>query len=1025
MKSVLFCVLLLLGVQLAQAQSLNLAVTQQPCNNNGIATATFSGLTLPVTVTWYLGSNPPTIQTITSGNTAVYTNWNGSPLAAVATGSNNLTADDYIDAPAFNVQISTVPAACPVPGSATVTPSGGAAPYTYQWFQNGTTNLVSTSNPASLPGGGYELIVTDANGCTVTNDSMNIYSTPAFNVAVATTNANCTNGTATVTGITGAGTPPYTYLWSNGATTTSISSLVSGNYNVTVTDATGCDATGYAYVQQSVQVPVNVTATPATCVQTNGAAIAFASGGTPPFTYSWSNGATTQSLTNLPANWYSVTATDANGCFGTGYASVTSTTPINVTYTSVASSCTSPTGSATLNITGGAAPYTISWNTFPAQTGNTATNLAPGSYYFTVVDANNCVRSGTAVVNPVNIINTTISSTNPSCTAANGSVSVTASGGNAPYSYSWNTTATTPSITGLIAGYYAVTVTDASGCSALAYKNLGSTSPVNLGISTVKSSCIYNSDGTATAVATGGTAPYTYSWSSGANSAMASGLLTGNYWVNVIDANGCTASDYTFVPYDTSSSCYCTIKGTVYHDVNNNCVKDAGEPGIPNIQMHLSGVGYVYTNSNGVYSFKAPAGNRTLSETIQSFYPLASCQNNNISVSVSAATGCVQTFDFANVINPIHDISISTWDYNFPVPGYDYNMAVIISNQGTVTEPSVLAGMALDSQLSVPTFIPVSSVVFTNPGYNWYKSNSGTVSLAPAASKLVLMDFNVPTNIPVNTGLVYKDSAVYAGPMTNWINDYTPWNNVDYFTSSVVSSYDPNFKEVSPKGLGATGMITAADSVLEYMVHFQNLGNYHAQKVVVLDTLDADLDWTTLRPIYQSHPCVVTITDAGVVSFTFNNINLPAEMYNEPASHGLLSYSIKTKDNLPLGTQFTNSAAIYFDYNEPVITNTTLNTLGIIQDVPGNPGSEKSEFSLYPNPASKLFYARINNAGKAKVADIRVLDMNGRTLISKSEPVQPGVQNVAIDSETLSPGLYFVILNLDGNMQTQKLVIMK
>ncbi|RYD65771.1 MAG: hypothetical protein EOP84_31645, partial [Verrucomicrobiaceae bacterium] len=200
---------------------------------------------------------------------------------------------------------------------------------------------------------------------------------------------------------------------------------------------------------------------------------------------------------------------------------------------------------------------------------------------------------------------------------------------------------------------------------------------------------------------------------------------------------------------------------------------------------------------------------------------------------------------------------------------------------------------------------------FTNPVNNWYQSNNGSLSMAPGAAKSVLMDFTVPTNIPINTGLVYKDSAVYTAPMTNWLTDYTPWNNVKYTNASVVSSYDPNFKEVSPKGAGANGMITSSDSVLEYMVHFQNLGNYQAQKVVVLDTLDADLDWTTLRPIYKSHPCVVTMKDNGVVAFTFNNIILPAKMFNELGSNGMFTYTIKTKLQNP--TSRTTDVEVVFE----------------------------------------------------------------------------------------------------------------
>jgi hypothetical protein len=208
------------------------------------------------------------------------------------------------------------------------------------------------------------------------------------------------------------------------------------------------------------------------------------------------------------------------------------------------------------------------------------------------------------------------------------------------------------------------------------------------------------------------------------------------------------------------------------------------------------------------------------------------------------------------------------------------------------------------------------------------------------------------------------------------------------------------------------------------MVHFQNTGSYYAQKVVVLDTLDADLDWSTLRPVYQSHPCVVTMDENGVVKFTFNNINLPAEMMNAAGSNGMLTYTIHTKKNLALGTTFTNKAAIYFDYNEPVMTNTTLNTLGAPAGINNTPGAGNGSFSIYPNPTAKMFYARLNGAGNEK-ANMKITDISGKVVMVRDLQLQTGMQNIPVDVATLSPGLYFVTVNNNGGCQTQKLVIMK
>ena len=209
------------------------------------------------------------------------------------------------------------------------------------------------------------------------------------------------------------------------------------------------------------------------------------------------------------------------------------------------------------------------------------------------------------------------------------------------------------------------------------------------------------------------------------------------------------------------------------------------------------------------------------------------------------------------------------------------------------------------------------------------------------------------------------------------------------------------------------------------MVHFQNVGNYKAQNVVVIDTLDSDLDWTTMHPVYQSHPCVVTIDELGVAKFTFKNINLPAEMNDAKGSNGMFTYTIKTKHNLPLGTQFKNSASIYFDYNAPVVTNTTVNTLGHPTNTPTVAKGTYGSFTIYPNPASKTFNAVITSADANQSASLSVTDISGRVLVSKTIALQKGTQTISTDVNQLSAGIYFVNLYQDGKVATQKLVIMK
>ena len=471
------------------------------------------------------------------------------------------------------------------------------------------------------------------------------------------------------------------------------------------------------------------------------------------------------------------------------------------------------------------------------------------------------------------------------------------------------------------------------------------------------------------------------------------------------------------------SACFCVIKGNVYYDINGNCIKDPGEPGVHHIQIHCSGRGYTYTDDSGNYSFLVPSGTYTITETVLAYYPLSPCQSNDIVVTASAATGCVIPVDFANSINPIHSMHICTWDYNYPIPGHVYDQAIIISNQGTVNEPAILAGYKTDGQFFGSSFMPSGPLGLDST--NWYTTTAGIgLSLAPGVSQLLYADYNVPTFVPLGTSVLFKDSVANIAPMANWLSDYSPWNNVNYFTTTVIGSFDPNFKEVSPKGVGPTGDITYADSILEYMVHFQNTGTYMAENITVIDTLDPNLDWTTLQPIFESAPCKITLNPAGIATFTFSHIDLPAAGSADlPNSNGMFTYSIKTRAGLPLGSQFKNNASIYFDYNAPVKTNTTVNTLVAPVEV-GKVTNTYNFFTIYPNPANNTYNLAINSPTPC-TAQMEIRDLTGRVLVSRSLSLQQGNQTVSAQTNQIPNGLYFVTINMDGKVQTQKLVVMK
>ncbi|MDH7445151.1 T9SS type A sorting domain-containing protein [Aquimarina sp. 2201CG14-23] len=283
---------------------------------------------------------------------------------------------------------------------------------------------------------------------------------------------------------------------------------------------------------------------------TDGQITGSGTGGTMPYTYQWSNGATTASTTGLAAGTYTITITDANGC--TDDASTSVTEPTAVVAAALVDSNASCNGDTDGQITGsgagGTMPYTYSWSN-GATTAST-TGLAAGTYTITITDANGCTDdASTTVTEPTAVVAAALVDSNASCNGdTDGQITGSGTGGTMPYTYSWSNGATTASTTGLAAGTYTVTITDANGCTDDASTSVTEpTAVVAAALVDSNASCNGDTDGQITGSGAGGTMPYTYSWSNGATTASTAGLSAGTYTITITDANGCTDEESTTV----------------------------------------------------------------------------------------------------------------------------------------------------------------------------------------------------------------------------------------------------------------------------------------------------------------------------------------------------------------------------------------------------------------------------------------------------------------------------------------------
>ncbi len=506
------------------------------CGCTGSATVTASGGVGPYTYTW----SPSAITTDTIGSLCV-----GNYTASVSSANGCLVNDtvSIISSVIITGVITTTNVSCngAADGTATVVPSGSPGPFTYTWSPSGG-NAATASN---LPPGNYTVNITDAGGCTTTATT-SITEPPVLTSTITSTNVTCfgaNNGTATVTA--SGGTGAYTYTWSpTGGNTANATGLSPGNYTLTVTDVNGCATSASTLISEPTLISLTVTSTSVTCGGANGTASVSATGGTGPYTYTWSPvGGNAASANGLSGGNYSVNVSDANGCLATATVTIAQPVVITTTITSTNALCFGTNGSATVTASGGTGAYTYSW-TPAGGTGATA-NFPMGNYTVTVTDANLCIATASVSITQPVVLTVTITPTNVNCFGANnGSIISNTSGGTGAYTYTWSPTGgNASSATNLSPGNYTVTVTDANSCNISASTLISEPTQVTLTVTTNPVACNGGSNGTATVSASGGTGAYTYTWSPiGGNASTTSNLPQGNYTVSIKDANGCFAT---------------------------------------------------------------------------------------------------------------------------------------------------------------------------------------------------------------------------------------------------------------------------------------------------------------------------------------------------------------------------------------------------------------------------------------------------------------------------------------------------
>lgn len=749
------------------------------CNggNDGSASVAASGGTTPYTYLWSNGGTGTSISSLAAGTYTVTVTDNSSNTA---TASVTISQPSALSASTTNFNVACFGGNN---GAVNLSVSGGTSPYSYVW-SNGSTS----QNISGLFAGSYTVTVTDANGCS-TATSGTVTEPAAILASASGVSALCFGGNGSVNLVVSGGTPNYSYNWSNGGNSQNLSNVAAGTYTVTITDGNGCTETATATVGEPPVVSLIASTSPSSCgTASDGSVDLTAAGGTGGYTYLWSNGATTQDLSGVTEGTYSVTVTDANGCTATTSALVEEQSTLAVSASSGDVECNGGSdGTLLASATGGSSPYSYLWSN--GSTDASVSGVLAGVYTIVVTDANGCTASASTAVSEPDALSASASSTDVSCNGgANGSANASVSGGTLPYSYAWSNGDTTSSIQDLSVGGYTLTVTDANGCTTVAQAFISEPDALSALASSIDPSCNGGSDGLLSSVVSGGTAPYSYQWSNGSTLANVAGVSAGNYSLTVTDANSCTATTSATISEPAALSLTATKT-------------DAACSGIDNGSVDLSVAGgtgaYGYAWSNG-------ATTEDISGVAAGNYTVTVTDANGCTATTSATVGQLASLEataFAVNINCNGDgnggVSVnvvggtSPYSYQWSngatvdavsgLSGGTYTVVVTDANgctteaTTTVNEPDALSLSASSSDVSCNGGSDGTASVSVSGGtleyfYNWSNGSqgSGTTGLAAGTYTVTVTDGNFCT--ATATVVVNEPSALSVSASSTDVN---------------------------------------------------------------------------------------------------------------------------------------------------------------------------------------------------------------------------------------------------------------
>ncbi|MFK8101110.1 MAG: T9SS type A sorting domain-containing protein [Saprospiraceae bacterium] len=433
-----------------------------------------------------------------------------------------------------------------------------------------------------------------------------------------------------------------------------------------------------------------------------------------------------------------------------------------------------------------------------------------------------------------------------------------------------------------------------------------------------------------------------------------------------------------------------SLAGRCFLDANENGILDIGEIGLLNQKVLLEPDALnTWTGTAGDFEYFLEAGMYNLSHEATAIWEATSPADVTLEIDDLGAQTVVNfgVKALTEVVETELNITSAPTRCGFTVPFW-----LSLTNTGTQSGDGSLT-FILDSIVTYATAEPLPTTI-AGDTLTWTFTD-----LDPTYAENIKLYLIMP-----GVDSIGEEISLTAISELMDISSSSVFTDTSTFTSIINCAYDPNDKLVEPNRGGVENP-TLFGEKLNYTIRFQNTGTDTAFTVVLKDQLDADLDWSTFRATASSHPYQVYLNDAGLLEFTFNNILLPDSTTNEPESHGFVKYVIEHKENLAENTVLENSAEIYFDFNPPILTNTTINTLVTMLPTSTEDFVQKPKLiKAFPNPFSESTRIVIEGLDAPQEYSLQLLDATGRHLRSYT---LDGTAAITLRRNNLAAGLYF------------------